>query len=73
MLHAKSKDHKTSGSDEDTLYGCGGHLGHVTWISYINFLSHFPLRIHITFGFKWPGGFREEDLRKWLANRRMDA
>ena len=25
-----------------TIYGHGGHLGHVTCTMYINFLSHFP-------------------------------
>ena len=37
MLHAKFQDHRTSGFGEDflmlvnTIYGHGGHLGHVTW------------------------------------------
>ena len=33
MLHAKFQDHRTSGSGEFffTIYGHGGHLGHVTW------------------------------------------
>ena len=36
MLHAKCQDHMISGSGEDfqrflvTIYGHGGHLGHVT-------------------------------------------
>ena len=35
MIHAKFQDHRTSGSGEDflrffTIYGHGGHLGHVT-------------------------------------------
>ena len=35
MLHANFQDHWTSGSGEDffkvfTIYGNGGHLGHVT-------------------------------------------
>ena len=48
MLHAKFQDHRTSDSgDEDfftdfTINGHGGHLGHVTWTIYINFLSPFP-------------------------------
>ena len=68
MLHAKFQDHRTSGSGvEDflrffTIYGHGGHLGHVTWTMYINFRSPFPRRLHIKFGFDWPSGFREEDL-----------
>ena len=42
MIHAKFQDHRTSGSGEDslkvfTIYGHGGHLGHVTWTIYINF------------------------------------
>ena len=43
-------------------YGCGGHLGHVTWTIYINFGSPFPKMLHIKFGFDWPRGVREEDL-----------
>ena len=30
-----------------TIYGRGGHLGHVTWTIYINFRSRFPRRLHI--------------------------
>ena len=30
-----------------TIYGHGGHLGHVTWTIYINFRSPFPRRLHI--------------------------
>ena len=42
MLHAKFQDHRTSGSGEDflrflTIYGHGGHLGHVTCTIYIIF------------------------------------
>ena len=44
-----------------TIYGHGGHLGHATWTIYINFLSPFPRRLHMEFGFDWPCGFREED------------
>ena len=40
MLHVKFQDHRTSDSGEDflkifTIYGRGGHLGHVTWTIYI--------------------------------------
>ena len=45
-----------------TIYGHGGHLGHVTCTIYINFLSHFPRRIHMKFGIGLPVGFREEDV-----------
>ena len=34
-----------------TIYGHGSHLGHVTWTTYINFLSPFPRRLHMKFGF----------------------
>ena len=34
----------------------------MTWTIYINFRFPFPRRVHIIFGFDWPGGFREEDL-----------
>ena len=45
-----------------TIYGRGGHLGHVTWTIYINFLPSFHRRLHIKFDFKfdWPSSFREE-------------
>ena len=52
MFHAKFHDHRTICSvGEDfgrffTLYGNGGHLGHVTWTIYINCLSPFPRRVH---------------------------
>ena len=68
MLHAKFQDHRPSGSGADeffkvfTIYGHGGHLGHVTWTIYINFRSPFPRRLRIKFGFDWPGGFRGEDV-----------
>ena len=41
-------------------HGC--HLGHVACTIYINFLSHFPRRLHMKFGFDWPSSFREEDV-----------
>ena len=45
-----------------TIYGHGGHLGHVTRIIYINFRSPFLRMLHMKFGFDWPSGFRGEDL-----------
>ena len=67
MLHTKFRENWPTGSGEDflkvfTIYGHGGHLGHVTWTIYINFGSPFPKMLHIKFGFDWPSGFREEDL-----------
>ena len=64
MLHAKFQDHRTYGSGVEfffkvfTIYGHGGHLGHVTWTIYINFCSSFTRRLHMKFGFHWPSGFR---------------
>ena len=43
-----------------TIYGRGGHLGHVTWNIYINFGSPFLRRLHIKFGFDLPSGFGED-------------
>ena len=45
-----------------TIYGHGGHLGHVTWTIYIYFVSAFPRGLHIKFGYDWPSDFRENDL-----------
>ena len=41
-----------------TIYGHGGHLGHVTWTIYIIFRSPFLWMLHIQFGFDWPSSFR---------------
>ena len=66
MLHAKFQDHMTTGSGgEDflkvfTIYGRGGHLGHVTRTIYKNFRYLFPRKLHKKFGFDWPSGFRED-------------
>ena len=55
MLHAKFQDHRICGSGEEdfikvfTIYGHGGHLGHVT--IYTNFRFPFPRRLHIKFDF----------------------
>ena len=61
MLHAKFQDYSTSSSGEYfegfTIYGHGGHLGHVTWTIYINIRSPLSLRLHMKFDFHWPNGF----------------
>ena len=51
MLDDKFQDHMTSGSWEEdfsfkgfTIYRHGGHLGHVTWNFYTNFLSPYHER-----------------------------
>ena len=66
MIHAKFQDDRTSDSGiifskVFTICGHGGHLGHVTCTININFLSHFPRRIHMKFGIDWQIDFREED------------
>ena len=61
MLHSKFREKRPAGSGEEdfsrvfTIYGRGGHLGHVT--IYINFCSPYPRRLHIKFGFDRPSGF----------------
>ena len=68
MLHTKFCENLPAGSGEEdfrrvfTIYGHGGHLGHVTWTIYTNFRSPFPRRLHIKFGFDWSGSFRGEDV-----------
>ena len=62
MMHAKFQDHRTSGSRENlktffTIYGHGGHLGHVTWTINTNFHSPFPRRLHMKLVFDLPSGF----------------
>ena len=52
-----------------TIYGRGGHLGHMTWTIYTNYRSPFPRRLHIKFGFDWPSRFGGEDV---LKCERMD-
>ena len=60
MLHTKFLGNRLTGSG--TIYGRGGHLGHVTWISQSNFRLPYPWMLHIKFHFDWPSSFREEDL-----------
>ena len=68
MLHAKFHDHRTSGSVEAdflkvfTRDGPACHLSHLTWTIYIKNCSNFPSRLHIKFGFDWPGGFSGADV-----------
>ena len=45
-----------------TIYGRGGHLGHVTQMPPTNFRSAYPERLHIKFGFDLASGFGEEDV-----------
>ena len=75
MLHTKFCENRCS-KEEDfwrvyTIYGCGGHLGHVTRMPQTNFHSPYPRRLHIKFGFDWPSGFGEEDV--WKCEQTPDA
>ena len=67
MLHIKFCENQPVGSGEDflrvfTIYGRGGHLGHVTQMPRTKYPSPYPRRLHIKFGFDRPSGFGEEDL-----------
>ena len=50
MLHTKFQGHWSIGSGEEdffkvfTIYGHGGHVGHVTQLIYINFTFPFSLK-----------------------------
>ena len=55
MLQAKFQDHRTSGSAEDfqrvfTIYGRGGHLGHLTSIMSSDFHFLVPESFYTKFG-----------------------
>ena len=68
MLHTKFRENQPAGSGEEdflrvfTIYGRGGHLGHVTPMRRTKYCSPCPRRLHIKFGFDRPSGFGEEDL-----------
>ena len=70
MLHIKFHGHRSIGfGDEDffkvfTIYGHGGHVGHVTQLICINFHFHSPSNFHMNFGSKSPNCF----LRKTRFN-----
>ena len=68
MLHTKFRENRPAGSGEEdfrrvfTIYGRGGHLGHVTQMPQTKYRSSYPRRLHIKFGFDQPSCFGEEDL-----------
>ena len=68
MLHTKFRENQPAGSGEEdflrvfTIYGRGGHLGHVTHMPRTKCCSPYPRRLHIKFGFDRPSGFGEEDV-----------
>ena len=47
-----------------TIYGHGGHIGRVPWNIWTNFRFPIPWRLHMTFCFNRPSGFRKEDVWK---------
>ena len=63
MLHTNFQGHRPFGSEEEdfckvfTIYGHGGHLGHVTWTVCTKFCSPIPWRFHMKFDFDLPSGF----------------
>ena len=68
MLSTKFQGHQTIGSGEEdffkvfTIYGHGGHVGHVTQLICINFHSYAPSSFHINFGSKLPNCFSEKQV-----------
>ena len=63
MLHTKFRGNRPASSGEEdfrrvfTIYGRGGHLGHVTSIMLINFHFLVPESFHTKFGLKWLSSF----------------
>ena len=67
MLHTKFCEKLPADSGEKvfvnwvfTIYGHGGHLGHVTQMPQTNFRSPNPRRLHIKFSFDWQGSFGKD-------------
>ena len=65
MLHTKPQGRWPFGSEEDflrvfTIYGRGGHFGHVTQTLQTNFCSPDPWRLHMKSGFDWPSDFGDD-------------
>ena len=63
MLHAKFRENWPAGSGEEdfwrvfTIYGDGGHLGHVTSIMSSDFCFLVPESFHTKFSSEWPSSF----------------
>ena len=62
MLHTKFRGNEPVGSGEDflrvfTIYGLGGHLGHVTSIMSSDFHCIVPERFHTKFDLDLPSSF----------------
>ena len=56
-----------------TIYGRGGHLGHVTWILRPNFRLPYPWMLYIKFQLDWPSSFREEDHPRVIISTNYDG
>ena len=60
MLHTKFRKNRPAGSEEEdflrvfTIYGHGGHLGHVTSIMSSDFHFLVPESFHTKFSSEWP-------------------
>ena len=54
-----------------TIYGHGGHLGHVTRSVWTTFRSPDPWRLHMNFCYYWPSSFRGEVV--WNCWRTTDG
>ena len=63
MLHTKFRENRPARSGEEdflrvfTIYGRGGHLGHVTSIMLINFHFLVTESFHTKFGSEWLSSF----------------
>ena len=63
MLHTKFLEDRPAGSGEEdflkvfTIYGRGGHLGHVIQMPGTKYRSPYPRRLHRKFGFDRSSGF----------------
>ena len=62
MLHIKLRGNRPTGSGEDfrrafTIYGNGGHFGHVTIFMLTNFHFLVPESFHTKFGSEWQSSF----------------
>ena len=63
MLYTKFHGNRPPGSGEEdfwrvfTIYGRGGHLGHVTSIMSSDFHFHIPESFHKKFGSEWLSSF----------------
>ena len=66
MLRIKFQGHRSTGSGQEdffkvfTIYGHGGHVGHVTQLICINFHFFSPSSFHMKFGSKSPHCFCEK-------------